>query len=284
MPVRFDPLPGGVGVEVIGLDLGDPASEASRPDVLDAFYAHHLVLVRGPELPLEDQIRFAIWFGDIAAPDPKFQRPGYAAVETYMSNVRGDFRLSDEYALHRDDVHSPSPCAAMCLHALEVTEHGGETIFVDTEAALERLEPATRARLRDLSAILIGPATRDDPTFDADQLGKGFRATGGTPETRQAQSWPAILHHPVTDAEVLYVDPATLYGFDGLDPADEEALRHEVLAVFDEPPAAYRHTWSVGDTIVWDNVSLLHARTAFPPEERRELRKLIMHAPVVATA
>jgi alpha-ketoglutarate-dependent taurine dioxygenase len=199
-----------------------------------------------------------------------------------MSNVRGDFRITESYAPHRDNVHSPTPCGSMCLHALEVSHHGGETIFVDAEAALDRLASSTRSRLRELTTIQIGPATRSDPTFDPSQLGKGFRATGGTPENRPAQVWPAVIRHPVTNAEVLYVDPATLYGFEGLDAEEDEQLRREVLAVFDEPARLYRHAWSVGDTVVWDNFSLLHARSAFPPDERRTLRKLIMGAPLGA--
>lgn len=284
MSLEFVPLPSGVGVEIVGLDLRAAQSDNVVAQVLDAFWEHHLVLVRGPEVGIDDQVRFASWFGEIIPPDPAFQRAGYAAVETYMSNVIGEFRITEPYALHRDNTHSPTPCGSMCLHALQVSDHGGETIFVDAHDAFERLPPEVQSRLRGLPTIHIGPATKGDPSFDPDQLLKGFRTTGGTPQTRSSQTWPAVLRHPITNVEVLYVDPATSYEFVGLATDDEECLRREVLSVFEARMREYRHVWSVGDTIVWDNFSLLHGRTAFPAHEKRTLRKLIMGAPVAATA
>lgn len=162
--VEFLPLPGGVGVEVLHLDLRQPQSASVVADVVDAFYEHQLLLVRGPELAVDDQVRFAEWFGAIRTPDGTYQADGYQAVETYMSNTRGDYRITEPYALHRDDVHTAAPCRAMCLHAQEVSEHGGETVFADAASALETLAPTTRARLDGLTAVHIGPAVRSDPT------------------------------------------------------------------------------------------------------------------------
>ena len=32
--------------------------------------------------------------------------------------------------------------------------------------------------------------------------------------------------------------------------------------------------WKTGEVVVWDNRCLLHARTDFPPEQRRLLRRV----------
>src|SRR5262245_16718914 len=168
MSIRLEPLAPVVGVEVLGLDLRADQPANVRDEILDAFWQHHLVLVRGPELDLDDQIRFACWFGEIIPPESAYQEERYQAVESYMSNVRGAVPTSSDYTLHRDYVHLPSPCASMCLHGQEVTTTGGETIWADAEAALERLAPTTRGRIAELRSLQIAPATRSDPTFDPD--------------------------------------------------------------------------------------------------------------------
>jgi taurine dioxygenase len=198
-----------------------------------------------------------------------------------MSNVKGPYvergyPLTGEYMMHRDDTHTADPAAAMCLYAEEVTQTGGETIFINTERAYERLDPATRAALDRRTAIHIAPAAPGTPDFDPNQLATGFRASGGSPGTRTHQRWPVVRAHPVTGRPVLYVDPATFYGFEDLDPDAGDHLFNQVVVAFDEPEIAYRHRWAVGDVILWDNVSLLHARTAFPDTERRTLRKLLL--------
>src|SRR5262249_14836679 len=156
--------------------------------------------------------------------------------ETYMSNVKGayfdagGYDLTSEYAPHRDDTHSAQPCASMCLHAEEVSRNGGETIFVNSELALDGLAASTRARIGGLRAIHLGPPPRTDPTFDPAQLSRGFGATAGAPERGPHQVWPVVLEHPVTRRAVLYIDPATFYGFEELTDVESAELADELLA------------------------------------------------------
>ena len=35
----------------------------------------------------------------------------------------------------------------------------------------------------------------------------------------------------------------------------------------------YEHVWKLGDFLMWDNLATIHARTYFPKEERRMLRR-----------
>ncbi|MFL2669601.1 MAG: TauD/TfdA family dioxygenase [Alphaproteobacteria bacterium] len=38
----------------------------------------------------------------------------------------------------------------------------------------------------------------------------------------------------------------------------------------------YQHEWQIGDLVMWDNRCLNHARTDFPREERRLLRRNVI--------
>jgi len=281
MPLELEPLSPAVGVLVSGIDLRGETASATRQAVVDAYWKSHLLLVRDQALTLDEQVRFASWVGPIQPPAGSYQPEGADRIETYMSNVKGSYVergvvVTGEFLAHRDDTHRDSPAASMCLHAEEVSSVGGETIFVDTEAAYEALSPETRDRIAGLTAVHLGPAAPSDSDFDSEQLGIGFRSTGGSPENRLFHRWPVVREHPVTRRPVLYIDAAAFYGFDGVDPDEGDDLWKILLSALEDPAIAYRHTWQVGDTILWDNMSLLHARTAFPDTERRTLRKLLI--------
>ncbi len=44
----------------------------------------------------------------------------------------------------------------------------------------------------------------------------------------------------------------------------------------EQPEMYYEHVWSPGDFVMWDNRCLNHARTDFPGDERRLLRRNVI--------
>ncbi len=61
---------------------------------------------------------------------------------------------------------------------------------------------------------------------------------------------------------------------DGLPDAENRAVLNDIFAHIRNSPAHYRHTWQLGDLILWDNRRALHARTDFPADESRKLRRV----------
>ena len=52
---------------------------------------------------------------------------------------------------------------------------------------------------------------------------------------------------------------------------DESA--EEMFDIAEDPSIIYEHVWRVGDLVMWDNLACLHARTDWPSEQRRTLRR-----------
>ena len=46
-----------------------------------------------------------------------------------------------------------------------------------------------------------------------------------------------------------------------------------VFDLAEDPSIIYEHVWRVGDVVMWDNLACLHARTDWPSEQRRTLRR-----------
>ena len=60
----------------------------------------------------------------------------------------------------------------------------------------------------------------------------------------------------------------------GMNEDEGRAILDEIYALQREPRFVYAHKWQVGDFVMWDNRCLLHARTDFPRDQRRLLRRV----------
>ena len=61
---------------------------------------------------------------------------------------------------------------------------------------------------------------------------------------------------------------------DGLPEAENRETLKAVFAHIRTSPDHYHHKWHVGDLVLWDNRQALHARTNFPPDQPRKLRRI----------
>ena len=89
------------------------------------------------------------------------------------------------------------------------------------------------------------------------------------------RDWKPVLHpiirtHPETGRKGLYFDPGKILRIEGLEPAESDALIADLTELMIQPDALYRHKWSVGDIVIWDNRCSYHkAAGDYPPEEDR---------------
>ena len=57
-----------------------------------------------------------------------------------------------------------------------------------------------------------------------------------------------------------------------MDPQASEDLLTKLLTDACQPPRVYRHTWTVGDIVVWDNRCLMHRACPYDESYPRVLR------------
>ena len=68
-----------------------------------------------------------------------------------------------------------------------------------------------------------------------------------------------------------------------IDPYEGEELLLELFDHSEKPEFVYSHEWRVDDLIIWDNRCTNHARTDFPPDEQRMLRRYTVSEPEAPT-
>ena len=92
-------------------------------------------------------------------------------------------------------------------------------------------------------------------------------------ETMHHCRQPIIVTNPGSGRKGLYVTSQNTMWIEGMDRAESEALLETMFDIAEDPAIIYEHVWRVGDLVVWDNLACLHARTDWPAEQRRTLRR-----------
>ena len=60
---------------------------------------------------------------------------------------------------------------------------------------------------------------------------------------------------------------------EGLPLAESDALLDRIWAIATSDALTWRHRWSAGDLMLWDNRSVMHRRDAFDPGARRVMHR-----------
>jgi alpha-ketoglutarate-dependent taurine dioxygenase len=61
-----------------------------------------------------------------------------------------------------------------------------------------------------------------------------------------------------------------------MDPVEGKALLDELQAQATAPDRVYRHEWTVGDLVIWDNTGVLHRACSYDPSSSREMHRTTM--------
>jgi taurine dioxygenase len=263
---------GPLGAEVRGIDLaraGGPEIEA----VKKAWYRHDVLVFRNQRLSDDHLLAFSRHFGVLDAPPNqgagRKSPPGYPEVYV-VSNVLDEQgepigALGDgEAAWHTDMSYAAQPPDASMLYSLEIPARGGDTCFSSMKAALAAMPPALRERLRGLDI-------KHDGTYDSGgYLRKGL-APSTDPRTSVGTPHPAVIRHPVSGDESLYLGRRRNAYIMGLELDESERLLDEIWSYVEA--AVYRHKWALGDLVLWDNRTTMHRRDAFDPQARRVMHR-----------
>jgi taurine dioxygenase len=260
MPIPVRPCDAACGAEVV-FDLSQPIDDASFAEIERHFHDHIIVFFRDQRLNEEQQIRFSRRFGELEIHIvKKYLLPGYPEI-LLISNIRDaegeHIGLADAgFTWHSDTSYRQHPSRCSLLFAKEVPHRDGkplgDTVFANTIAAYDALPETMKRRLAGLKAIHRYSMRRriensPRPRLTAAQLAE-------TPDIAH----PIVRTHPYTRRKALYVTAGECIGIEGM--PEDEAL--DLIAELDahcvKPEFCYRHSWRVGDLVMWDNASAMH--------------------------
>jgi len=269
-----------LGAEVTGIDLSKDVSAAAREVIVKAYTEHLVLLFRGQSLSFADLLRLRELFGPpgLAAN----QLLGLGRKKYYSDDIPDDITIisnitdangkplgalgNDEAFWHTDSSFTETPISASLLHAIEVTEQGGETAFLNMYRAYDDMPPA-------LAAKINGRYANHSKVHSSNGVKRPEFADVTDPSKAPGVKHPIVRTHPVTGRRCLYLGRRLNSYIFGLPLQESEKLLDEIWAHTCQDKYVWEHKWRVGDLLVWDNRCTMHHRNAFSPNARRLMHK-----------
>ncbi len=259
-----------LGAEIKGLDLREPLDHETVAALHTAWLDRHVLLFRDQDLSEAQQIRFAGYFGqptETQLSKNKERRPDADPRLMLVSNIRENGELigtlpGGELQFHSDSAFVERPLLATVLYGEIITSTGGHTKFVNMHEVLDDLPGDLRSAIEGRRALNAFDFLTQVKTA---KLGRGAPA---------AFDHPAIRTHPETGRKALYVNRLMTEEIEGIPEAEGDAILARLFDATERSPATYEHAWRKGDLLIWDNRSVQHARTDYPADEPRLLRRV----------
>jgi taurine dioxygenase len=275
LDIEVVPLSPACGAEIRGVDLSQPLS-ADTVDAIREAWKRHLVLVfRGAAVTQEEQLRFASYFGELGnrkkAPEPLRGRAEGIFQDhekvLLVSNIVVDGKPigafgEGEFWFHIDSGYTPRPYRYTFLSALELPSAGGNTLFSNMYMAYDAVPPELTVKLTGKRALHIHEYNRAQQASIAGDI-------GAIPHAYH----PVFITHPDTGRKSLFVDRLMTVRIEGLSEEESREMLGQLYDIGERRDFIYEHVWRPGDFIMWDNRCTIHARTDFPKDERRLLRR-----------
>lgn len=264
MSFTVNPLSPVLGAEITGLDIAQPMGENLAKDIRQSWLdAGGLLVIRDQTLTTEQHIQFSRHFG------PLFGAPGETPLqETVSRYLHPDhpeiYRVSNRVEngkpkgragagtyWHSDVSFKQRPASASIMHAIEIPDIGGDTLFCNMTAAYEALSGAMKEMFAPLHAH------HDFAQTAATQFAKPVVIEEDLKGDNRAIH-PVVRTHGDTGRKSLYVNPGMTTGLDNFDDEESAVLLGFLFDHATQPEFTFRHHYRQGDVVMWDNRSLMH--------------------------
>ena len=241
------PLAGALGASVTGLDLSRPLDDAVFAEIERAFLENLVVVFPEQDISPADHLAFTRRIGPVE-PHPLGSRRGLADHPEVMvlENRPGQPGPRNDF-WHSDISFGEMPPAVSILYAIEVTTGRSDTMFCNMYAAYETLSEELQRMLDGLSAM-----------HTAERLVREVPNRLSVDVAPAAVKHPVVRTHPGTGRKALYVSPHYTDRFDGWTPEESRPLLDFLAALATRPENVFRHRWTVGDLLIWDNRCTMH--------------------------
>jgi len=264
---QAEPVSGALGAFIDGLDITQPIPDETAAELRDALVHYMVLFFRDQPLKPPEHVRFAEIFGEVQMggtiprleEQPEIKKQEY----TQQTQVTGDVNM------HADDTFVEIPSRCSILHGLTMPKAGGDTLWVNCEAAYDALSEPMKKMLEPLQAEHnlsakfgnIAPGV-EDPKMKV----KIF-------EHYPPVQHPVIRTHPVSGRKCIFVNEMVTSRIIGLEPEESEVILKFLINHLKQPIFQCRLHWQDNTVVVWDNRATQHQILAdFQPSYRLNQR------------
>jgi taurine dioxygenase len=260
------PLSGGIGAEILGVDLSLDLDQDTVDTIRATWLEHLVVFFRDQELTPERQLAFARRMGE------PMEYPFVKGLEEFPV-ITPVVKLEHETTnfggiWHSDTTYLEEPPLGTILLARELPPVGGDTLFANMYLAYESLSEGMRAALDGLTAI------NSSLKADASATREDRRASDGrddAPEVLVAEH-PVVRTHPETGRKALFVNVGHTERFKDMSVEDSAPILQFLFEHLKRPEFSCCFRWAPGSMAMWDNRCAQH----YPVNDYHGYRR-VMH-------
>lgn len=254
-----------VGAEVTDVDKERLLHDDDLPAAcLEALEENGALVFRDLHLDDTTQVAFSKKLGDVEVFGTG-ENPEIFRVTLDPKRNPAAVYLRGTFDWHIDGCTDDIPIMATMLSAHAVAASGGETEFASTYGAYEVLTDEEKERFESVRVV---------HTIEASQ-----RLHNPDPSPEEVKIWRSRppKEHPLVwthrSGRKSLVLGATTDGIVGMDRDEGRALLDDLLARSTTPDRVYRHEWSVGDVVIWDNRGVLHRACPYDATSPRDMHR-----------
>jgi taurine dioxygenase len=251
--IELEHLQPTIGTVVHGLDLRDELPPETSQFLRELWLARKVIFFRDQPLSEEQHIRLGRYFGRLEVFLGNKDSPNPTKHPELLVMARGADDRQREAFFHQDIPYSNPPIAGAVALARACPAHGGDTVYVDMEAAYENMSDW-------LKRAVVG--LRAEHRFDHG-IRNYNKAVDQATIDRIMQQYPPTVHpvvqiHPETGRRILYVSLA--YTARILDvPTNESFALIKLLSDQNlAPEHQCRFRWAKNSIAIWDNRAVQH--------------------------
>lgn len=262
--LRTEKLTPTVGAEVLDVDVERLRKDEDLPAaVMEAVEANGILVFPALHIDDETQVSFCKKLGDVAV-FPDEPNPEIIVVSLDPEYPYAPYLKAGEN-WHMDDLPEAIPTKATMLSAKVLADEGGETEFASTFAAYDDLSDDEKERFADLVVVHshVPMQLRSHPNATEEQIAEW---RGG-----RSQEHPLVWRHR-NGRRSLILGTTAEYVV-GMDPDESRALLANLNERATRAERVYRHVWSEGDTVMWNNLGVLHRRLPYDLSSHRRMHR-----------
>jgi len=243
---------------------------ADRDDLLKGTHAtairellerRGVIIFRGLGFTDPEQLTFSRTLGEVI---PQGEQGVFKVTLDPKENRMAEY-LKGAMLWHIDGSTDDIPTRASLLSARRLSKVGGETEFSNTYAAYEELPEDEQETLQKLKVI---------HTLESIQ-----REIYPNPTPQQIEGWRAYRpkRHPLVwthrSGRKSLVLGSTATHIEGWEPQAGRALINRLQEWSTQPRFVYRHQWTLGDLLIWDNTGTMHRVLPYASDSGRMMHR-----------
>ncbi|RZI61441.1 MAG: TauD/TfdA family dioxygenase, partial [Zymomonas sp.] len=162
---------------------------------------------------------------------------------------------------HMDGTHDDVPVFASLLSGRKLSRVGGQTEFANSYAAYEALSPEMKERIGSLKVVHSFATSMWRAEVEPTEANVAY--WNSIPDKTHSLVWK---HEDGRKSLVIGCHASHVVE---MDREESDQLLSELMAWVTQPRFTYRHEWSVGDLLIWDNTGVLHRAEPYPIDSGR---------------